>query len=92
MKIKGLATSFAVLQLIQSSNCHKMTSNQKGIFDAMEQKLTEKERNAAEFEYKHAKNMIKANNQAAIIASGQVDESITSGLMSSSSGALDDEL
>lgn len=58
----------------------------------MELKLTEKERNEKKFELNHQKNMLKATKQAAIIASGQVDESLTSGLMTSPEGVLDDEV
>lgn len=49
---------------------------EEGIFDRYMAKISEKERAEAEFDMFHSKNLAKAEQQAAIIASGQVDQSL----------------
>lgn len=45
----------------------------EGIFDRLEKKMGEKERALAEFQVSHSKNLIKAQQQAALIAAGQME-------------------
>ena len=52
----------------------------------MEKKIGEKEEAMAEFQVTHSKNLIKAQQQAALIAAGQIDSSIDG------QGSIDEEI
>ena len=72
--------SYLITLLIMGSQSSQyaeaLKMHEEGIFDRYMAKVSEKERVEAEFDIFHQKNLAKAEQQAAIIASGQVDQNL----------------
>ena len=76
MALTAYNGEFAQVNALSHQSMNQQSSQEQGIFDRLEKKINEKDQALAEAAQMHAENMAKAEQEAAIIAAGQVDPTL----------------